>query len=104
MRAPLVVRMATLGGARALGLGDQIGSLEVGKRGDVIVVDMNVAHAVPTIDPYSALVYALRSSDVRHVVVDGGVVMRDRALITMDVEAAIRDARARAHAIFARVP
>jgi 5-methylthioadenosine/S-adenosylhomocysteine deaminase len=102
MRAPLVVRMATLGGARALGLDDQIGSLEVGKRGDVIVVDMNVAHAVPATDPYSALVYALRSSDVRHVVVEGSVVVRDRALITMDVEAAIRDARARAHAIFAR--
>jgi 5-methylthioadenosine/S-adenosylhomocysteine deaminase len=102
MRAPLVIRMATLGGARALGLHDQIGSLEVGKRGDVIVVDMNVAHAVPTSDPYSALVYALRSSDVRHVVVEGSVVVRDRALITMDVEAAIRDARARAAAIFAR--
>jgi 5-methylthioadenosine/S-adenosylhomocysteine deaminase len=97
MRASRMVRMATLG------LDDRIGSLEPGKRGDVIVVDMNVAHAVPTVDPYSAVVYALRASDVRHVVIDGRVVMRDRGLMNLDADAIVADARARAHAIFARM-
>lgn len=101
LRAPLIVRMATLGGARALGLDEQIGSLEVGKRADVICIDTRRLHIVPSPNPYSALAYAVRGTDVRDVVVDGRVVVRDRALLTMDVAAIIEDARARAHRIFA---
>ncbi len=103
MRAPLVLRMATQGGARALGLGDQIGSLEPGKRGDVAVVDLSTEHAIPASNPYSALVYAARASDVRHTVVDGEVVVRDRHLLTLDQAEVVSEARARAREVFTRV-
>jgi 5-methylthioadenosine/S-adenosylhomocysteine deaminase len=83
--APEAVRLATLGGAQALGLGDQIGSLELGKRGDVIAVDVMALHTTPTANPWSQITYAARGSDVRHVAVDGSVVVRDRRLLTLDV-------------------
>ncbi len=83
--APEVVRMATLGGAAALGLADQIGSLEHGKRADVIAVDPAALHALPTASPWSAIAYAAQSRDVRHVAVDGRIVVRDRRLHTLEV-------------------
>jgi 5-methylthioadenosine/S-adenosylhomocysteine deaminase len=83
--APEVVRMATLGGAAALGLDHRIGSLEIGKRGDVIAVDLSALHAVPNGRPWSAIAYAAKSSDVRHVAVDGALVVRDRLLLTLEV-------------------
>jgi cytosine/adenosine deaminase-related metal-dependent hydrolase len=83
--APEVVRLATLGGAAALGLEGLIGSLELGKRGDVIAVDLAALHAVPTGSPWSAIAYAAKSCDVRHVAVDGALVVRDRTLLTLDV-------------------
>jgi cytosine/adenosine deaminase-related metal-dependent hydrolase len=95
------VAMATLGGARALGLADELGSLEVGKKADVIVVEVTGPHVEPTENPISALAYACRASDVRHVVVDGNVIVRDRELLTLDVPAVIQGARARARRIFA---
>jgi len=98
--APEVVRLATLGGAAALGLADTIGSLEIGKRADVIAVDITTLHTVPTASPWSAIVYAAQSCDVRHVAVDGKVVVRDRALQTLDV-ARVRDkARVAANRLF----
>lgn len=103
MRAPLAVRMATLEGARALGLEDRIGSLELGKRADMIAVDVSGAHVIPTPDPFSAVTYACRASDVRHVVIDGRVVVRDRDLLTLDAREIISDARWRAQKIFGRV-
>lgn len=93
--APEVVRLATLGGAAALGLGDKVGSLEIGKRGDVIAVDLSALHAVPTGSPWSAIAYAAQSCDVRHVAVDGALLVRDRTLLTLDV-ARIRDRANRA--------
>jgi len=101
MRASEVVRLATMGGAAALGLDHAIGSLEVHKRADIAVVDATGAHVQPTENPYSALVYACRSTDVVHVLVDGKVVVRDRELMTLDVERAARDAAARARKLFA---
>ncbi|HEY6174327.1 MAG TPA: 5'-deoxyadenosine deaminase [Kofleriaceae bacterium] len=92
--APEVVRMATLGGAAALGLSDQIGSLEVGKRGDLIAIDVQALHIVPAANPWSVIAYAARSSDVRHVAVDGAIAVRDRALHTLEL-GRVRD-RARA--------
>jgi cytosine/adenosine deaminase-related metal-dependent hydrolase len=83
--APEAVRLATRGGADALGLGDQIGSLEVGKRGDVIAVDVTALHTIPTESPWSQIAYAAKSCDVRHVAVDGRVVVRDRTLLTLDL-------------------
>jgi 5-methylthioadenosine/S-adenosylhomocysteine deaminase len=98
--APEVVRMATLGGAAALGLADQIGSLEVGKRGDVIAVDTTALHTIPTASPWSAITYAARSCDVRHVAVDGAIVVRDSALHTLEVPRVRDRARAAAAKLF----
>ena len=72
-----VVRAATLGGAQALGLDDALGSLQVGKRADVVAVDLSAVHSQPVHDPCSALVYAAGRADVRHVWVDGRHVVRD---------------------------
>jgi cytosine/adenosine deaminase-related metal-dependent hydrolase len=101
--APVALRLATMGGADALGLADRIGSLEVGKQGDVIAVDVSGPHVAPTENPSSAVVYAARSSDVRHVAVDGRVVVRDRALLTIDHARAVAEANLQAHKIFARL-
>ena len=83
--APEVVRLATLGGAAALGQADRIGSLEVGKRGDVIAVDITPLHTLPAASPWSQIAYAAKACDVRHVAVDGNVVVRDRVLLTLDL-------------------
>jgi 5-methylthioadenosine/S-adenosylhomocysteine deaminase len=76
--------MATVEAARVLGLEARLGSLEVGKRGDMIVLDLDVPHMVPVYNITSHLVYAAHSSDVRTVIIDGRVVMRDRVLLTLD--------------------
>jgi 5-methylthioadenosine/S-adenosylhomocysteine deaminase len=98
-----VLRMATRGGAEALGLEREIGSLEAGKRADLVVVDTGSPHVSPTESPYSALVYACHATDVRHVVVDGKPLVRDRALLRLDPARAAADARARARKIFDRL-
>jgi cytosine/adenosine deaminase-related metal-dependent hydrolase len=79
-----VLAMATLEGAKVLGKSQEIGSLEVGKRADVIVVDVSGPHTAPALDVFSTLVYAARSTDVRHVLVDGELVVRGRELLTLD--------------------
>ncbi len=78
------VEMATIGGARALHLDDQIGSLEVGKQADIILIGTAATHATPMYNVYSQLVYALNAHDVRSVVIAGKVVMEDRVMSTMD--------------------
>ena len=87
MPARDMVAMATIGGARALGLADRIGSLEPGKRADIVLVDATGAHMTPLHDPYAALVYAAHAGDVRTVVVDGRIVVEDRRLLTADADA-----------------
>jgi 5-methylthioadenosine/S-adenosylhomocysteine deaminase len=89
-----VLEMATIRGARALHLERETGSLERGKRADLIVVDMDALHQTPMYNVYSHLVYATKANDVRTVVIEGRVVMRDRRLLTLDEEAIKRDARA----------
>ena len=84
--------VATIGGARALGMERQIGSLEVGKRADLIVVSMASARQTPMYDPMSHLVYVTRGDDVRTTVVNGKVLMRDRQLKTLDRATVIADA------------
>ena len=79
--------LATIRGARALHLEDQIGSLEVGKRGDLVVLDMEAINQIPIKSIYSALVYATKASDVASVVVEGQVLLRDRQLQTLDAQA-----------------
>jgi 5-methylthioadenosine/S-adenosylhomocysteine deaminase len=82
-----VLRMATIDGARALGLGDITGSLEPGKRADIIVIDTDKPHLTPLYHPESHLVYAVRGSDVAATIIDGRVVMADRQLTTIDLDA-----------------
>ncbi|MDQ3338091.1 MAG: 5'-deoxyadenosine deaminase [Myxococcota bacterium] len=98
--APEVVRIATLGGAAALGLADQIGSLEIGKRADVIAVDATALHTVPTGSPWSSIAYGAKAADVKHVAVDGTVVVRDRALLTLEVPKVRERARKAAARLF----
>jgi 5-methylthioadenosine/S-adenosylhomocysteine deaminase len=97
--APEVVNMVTCDAARALGLGDRVGSLEVGKRADVIIIDLNRPHLVPLYDVYSHLVYAVGRDDVSTVLINGQVVMRNRQLLTIDEEATMAEVRAMAQRI-----
>jgi 5-methylthioadenosine/S-adenosylhomocysteine deaminase len=87
--APQTLQMATIKGARALGLADKIGSLEVGKRADVILLDFDQPHLTPLFNLYSHLVYAANKADVQSVVINGQIVMQNRQLLTLD-EAAIK--------------
>ncbi|WP_020139281.1 amidohydrolase [Streptomyces sp. 351MFTsu5.1] len=89
--AEQAVRMATIEGARALGLAEHLGSLEAGKRADLIVLDLDAPHLRPLHDPWSTLAYAAHSADVRDTVVDGRVLMRDRELRTLDERTVIAD-------------
>lgn len=84
MDASTVLRMATIEGARALGLGDRVGSLEIGKKADIIIVDTHKPHLTPLYDPISCLVYAARGSDVSHSIINGHLVMEERRLLTLD--------------------
>ncbi|MDL2269693.1 amidohydrolase [Desulfosarcina sp. OttesenSCG-928-A07] len=99
MDAATVLRMATLDGAKALGMADRIGSLEAGKQADIIVVDTRRPHLTPCFDPLSHLVYAASSTDVRHVLVAGKMLMRDRRLLTLDVSAIMDEVNAIAASI-----
>jgi len=89
-----VLSMATSGGATAIGLGDSIGSLEVGKRADVIQVAFDDVHHVPTYDVVSHLVYVSDEQDVASVVVDGRVLMREGVMETIDTARVAREASA----------
>jgi 5-methylthioadenosine/S-adenosylhomocysteine deaminase len=88
-----VLRMATIDGARALGLDHEIGSLEKGKRADITIINLSDTHMTPRPpDPVSTVVYAAQSSDVRTVIIDGQPVMLNRQLLTMDEREVIEDA------------
>jgi len=87
--AQTALDMATIGGARALGMEKLIGSLEVGKRADLITVSMGAARQTPMYDPISHLVYVTRGDDVRSTIVNGKVLMKNRELRTLDREPVI---------------
>jgi 5-methylthioadenosine/S-adenosylhomocysteine deaminase len=91
--AQAVVEMATIDGAKALHLEKEIGSLEAGKKADIILIGLDAPNAVPMYDVYSQLAYALKGSDVETVIIGGRVVMRDKKLLTVDEPAAIAKAR-----------
>ena len=93
------LRLATIDGARALGLDGEIGSLEVGKRADIAVVRIDREHEEPGGDVYSRLVYAAKSSDVRHVLVDGVVVVKSGEHQKLDEESVLASARKEARAL-----
>ena len=90
--AKTALEMGTIGGARALGMEKQIGSLETGKRADLIVVNASGARHTPMYDPISHLVYVTRGSDVETTIVHGKVLMRDRKVLTLDEAAILKEA------------
>ena len=93
LAANQTLRMATIEGAAALGQADELGSLEAGKRADLMVVNLNTLHATPHArNLVSALVYSAEATDVRTVMVDGFVLMRDRQLLTLDEPQVLSDA------------
>lgn len=94
-----VLSMATRAGARTLGLGDLIGSIEVGKRADLVVVRRNQVHQAPGPDPYSTLVYATRGSDVRTTLVDGEILVDEGAPVRVDRLEVVATARQAAAAL-----
>ncbi|KAH6701963.1 atrazine chlorohydrolase/guanine deaminase [Leptodontidium sp. MPI-SDFR-AT-0119] len=100
--AEQVLEMATINGAKALGLQDQIGSLDVGKKADFVVVDMRRVHLQPYFSPVSAVVYSVTGRDVECVVVDGKVVVQGGKLMTMDEEEVWREAERRSKEIVER--
>jgi len=102
LSAAQVLRMATIDGARALGLENEIGSLEVGKRADVIVVDLNQLHSSPKPDVISSLVYSAQPADVRATIIDGRIVMRDGKLSALNEGDVIVDANREASALAKR--
>ena len=89
-----VVEMATMGSAKALHMEDKLGSLEVGKLADIIVVDTKSPNMVPMYSPFAALVYGANGANVRHTIVDGKVLMEDRKLQTVDEKEIIQEAQA----------
>ena len=91
MSAQTVLKMATLGGASVLGLDKFIGSIEIGKQADIILVDMNQPHLTPLYNCYSQLVYAARGADVKTSIINGKIVMKDRQLLTIDLPVAMEN-------------
>ena len=91
--APVALELATIGGARVLGLEAQIGSLEPPKRADVIVVGTGRARQTPLYDPVSQLVYATHGDDVKTTIVNGRVLMKDRRVLSLDEPRVLSDAR-----------
>jgi 5-methylthioadenosine/S-adenosylhomocysteine deaminase len=92
--ARAALEMATIDGARALGLDRQIGSLEPGKRADLLIVSVAAPRQTPMYDPLSHLVYVTRGDDVRTTIVNGRILMRDRQVLTMDERVVMHDASA----------
>jgi len=101
--APITaLEMATRRGAAALGLGDELGSIETGKRADIVCVDLGTAHLQPVVDPVWMIVNRAHGHDVAHVVVDGRVVVRSGRLSTIDEQALIEEARSVSKAYVAK--
>lgn len=103
MDAPTVVRMATFDGARVLGLQDLIGSLEPGKKADIIVIDTRQPHLTPMYDVYSHLVYAVSGHDVVTSIVNGKVLMENRVLTTLDQDAVIESVNRIAERVVSKI-
>jgi 5-methylthioadenosine/S-adenosylhomocysteine deaminase len=91
-----VMRMATIEGAKALGMEDITGSIERGKKADIIILDIDKPHLTPMYNPYSHIVYAARGNDVSHSIINGQLVMEDRKLLTLDIEEIMERAKEKA--------
>ncbi len=100
--AETVLEMATINGAHALGLEHEIGSLEIGKKADLVVVDLNRLHTTPSMNPVSTLVYAATGGEVEMVIVDGQIIVEQGQLLTMDEDEVMEEARRHADALYQR--
>ena len=100
--AETALEMATINGAKAMGLEKEIGSLEVGKQADFVVFDLDKPRLTPSTDPVSTLVYAATGGDVDTVVIGGQVIVQDGRALTMDERRILREARERAVAVWRR--
>jgi len=97
-----VLKMATIDGAKVLGLKEKVGSLEAGKRADVILIKFKKPHLTPTHDPYANIVYSARGSDVETVIVDGTILMEGREVKTLDEVEVMQGAQRTASNLLAR--
>ncbi|HDR16948.1 MAG TPA: S-adenosylhomocysteine deaminase, partial [Desulfobacteraceae bacterium] len=93
--APVVYKMATIEGAKALGMEKRIGSIEPGKKADIIIIDTNTPHMTPMYEPFSHLVYAANGGDVTHTIIGGSLVMENRRLLTLDLQDLLEAARSK---------
>jgi len=84
MPAQTVFKLATIEGAKALGMENEIGSIELNKKADLVFIKRNQVHSIPDENIYAKLIYATQTEDVKHVLIDGKWVMRDRQLLTLD--------------------
>ena len=94
--------MATINGAKALGMDKEIGSLEIGKKADLVLVRMDMPHLTPILNPISHLVYSGEGSDVDTVIVDGEILMEQRQVKTLDESKVIQEANRRAEKLLER--
>jgi 5-methylthioadenosine/S-adenosylhomocysteine deaminase len=92
MSAYEVLKMATINGAKALGLGENIGSLQVGKKANVILVDLSKPHLKPLHNIHASLVYSAHGNDVDTVIVDGKILMENRQVKTLDEQVVMEKA------------
>ena len=97
-----VLEMATINGAKALGLEKSIGSLEVGKKADIILIDLSKPHLKPLHNVYASILYSARGSDVDTVIVDGKILMENRVVKTLDEHAVVEKAESRAFDLLSR--
>lgn len=95
MPSEMVLEMATINGARALGIDDKVGSIEVGKHADFIIINTDSPNLTPVWNPVASVVFAAQGSDVDTVVIDGRIIMQGRKMLTMDEEAILDDVRNR---------
>ncbi|MFZ3046727.1 MAG: amidohydrolase [Desulfatirhabdiaceae bacterium] len=99
MNSRTVLKMATIGAAEVLGLSHDIGSIEVGKQADIIMLNASQPHLLPLFHPESQLVYSARGADVRDVMIGGQWIVKDRQLLTIDIESVMHSAKNLSHAI-----
>ena len=99
MDAETAVKMATIYGARVLGMERDVGSIEKGKKADIIVIDTRRPHLVPMYNPYSHLVYSATGSDVIHSIINGRLVMENREILTLDLDEIIEMANREAERV-----
>ncbi|GKU78861.1 5'-deoxyadenosine deaminase [Paenibacillus sp. L3-i20] len=94
MGARTVFKMATIGGAKAVGMGDEIGSIEVGKKADIVILNLNNFHTYPSydVDPISRIVYSATRADVETTIIDGKIVMEHGIMKTIDRSIILREA------------